>query len=793
MKYIKLTFIAVLALLSFMEAMAQTSIDQVRNEPDKLFAYASGLYMRKFYDMALTEYRRFLEANPDDKHAPDALYYVAFCHRHLKKYNEMQEAVANFRKKYPKDSRGDELGVMAAENLLAQGKESQALEILSSLCSSNNKSFSEYANYNVARLLLKNGRQTEAETLLKPLADAALDEKMPYRAYAALEYARCLENKNQRGIALEYAKKVANFKGTEPAMAEEATFLVGEWCLKMNKKAEALEAFESCIANFPKGNYTKWCHIYRIHITFNKPDYNKALLLLADFREKYPNENNSEIDYWQAIALMECKRYNEALPFFQRLASDAKASQETKMSGHYFSIYCMLHSGNYAEAASQANDFAKAYPRTSMLGDVLIFGTQALLNTNRLDEAEAQCRKAMALFANTPDKFENALELLLTILEKNGKLQIAVNELLAQAEKADDASKSGIFLRAGRFAHRASNADVAKDAYNKAASSAKDKTARYSALISLLSLQLELSQYEEALKTIAVLKTLCSEDKLPELLFNEANVLICVGRNQQAQALLHEVIRKFGTSPSRRLKAQFMLATSLMVEGNDKGAIPLLDELLWKKHAEFPALVTYQFLEAASLTYERQGQPDKARATCEMIIVLKDATREQINWARLTIARSLLETRNDTQKAWQSLTALRVEGEKGAELDMGEVFSLLSEAEMLLGKSEMAMSFAEKALKLAGTGSRTSARAMFTLAYIYFNFEKNAETANRFATQCYILADDKEDSPRAMALSIEAFKSMGRQEQANEVLKELSQKYPLWLAAHPELRKEQQK
>ena len=463
------------------------------------------------------------------------------------------------------------------------------------------------------------------------------------------------------------------------------------------------------------------------------------------------------------------------------------------MSGHYFSIYCMLLSGNYAEAASQANDFAKAYPRTSMLGDVLMFGAQALLKTNRLDEAEAQCRKAMALFADTPAKHENALELLLAILEKGGKLQLAVNELLAQAEKADDKAKSGIFLRAGRTAHRAGTAAVAKDAYCKAASSAKDKESQYTARASLLSLQLEAGNYEEALKTIAFIKTICSQDKMPELLFNEANVLICMGRNQQAQTLLHEVIRKFGTSAQRRLKAQFMLATSLMVEGNDKVVLPLLDELLFKKQDGISELVTYQFLEAAGLAYERQGQHDKARASWDKIIVLKDASREQINWARLAIARNLLETRNAPKKAWQLLTALRVEGEKGAELDMGEVLSLLAEAELLLGKSEMAMSFAEKALKLAGAGSRSSARAMFTLAYIYFNFEKNAETANRFATQCYILADDKEYSPRAMALSIEVFKSMGRHEQANEVLKELSLKYPLWLAAHPELRKGQQK
>ncbi len=793
MNYTKLTFLAVLCLLFGMEAMAQTSIDQVRTKPDELFAYAGGLYRRGFYDMALAEYSRFLKDNPEDKHAVDAMYFKTFCLRHLKKHAEMLEAIAVFRKKHPKDSRCDELGVVAVETLLAQGNESQALEILAPLCNSSNKSFSEYANYNVARLLLKNGRQPEAETLLKPLADAVFDEKMPYRAYAALEYSRCLEMKNQRENAMAYAKKVANDKSTEPKLAEEATFLVGELCMRMNKKDEALEAFENCIAKFPKGSYARWCHIYRIHIAFSKADYSKALLLLADFREKYPNENNSEIDYWQAFALMECKRYNEALPFFQRIVSDANASQETRMSGHYYSIYCMLHSGNYAETASQANDFAKAYPRTSMLGDVLLFGAQALMMTNRLEEAEAQCRKAMALFADTPAKQENALELLLSILEKGGKLQQAVNELVGQAENADDKAKSGHYLRAGRLARRAGNMPQASDLYKKAASAAKDKTVQYTALASLLGLQLELSQYEDALKTIAELKTIGSQDKLPELLFNEANILICLGRNQQAQSILHEVIRKYGTSSARLGKAQFMLATSLMVEGNDKAAIPLLDELLFKKHAGAEKLATYQFLEAAGLAYERQAQHDKARAAWERIIVLENATREQLNWARLAIARSLLETRKDPKKAWQLLTALRAEGEKGAVLDMGEVLSLLAEAEMLLGKSEMAMSFAEKALKLSDTSSRSHARALFTLAYISFNFEKNAETANRFATQCYILADDKEYSPRAMALSIEAFKAMGRQEQADEVLKELSQKYPLWLAVHPELRKEQQK
>ena len=770
-------------------ANAQTSIAEVRSKPDELFAYAGGLYRRGFHDMALAEYRRFLEANPNDRRAADALYYIAFCLKQLGREKEMLDAIANFRQKYKKDTRCDELGVLATEALQANGSEAQALEILSELCSSKNAVLSEYAKYNLARLFLKNDKPNEAETLLRPLADAAFDAKMPYREYAAMDYAHLLEQRKQLEQALSYTKKVAENKDANGQLAEEACFAAGELCMKLNRKAAAMEAFETCLARFPKGIRAKWCHIYRIRITVEAGKFGKALEMLSEFREKYPDDNISEIDYWQAYALMECKRYNEALSFFQRVASDSKASQEVRMIGQYNSIYCMLHSRNYAEAASQSAAFANAYPRTSLLGDVLLFGSQALLNINRLDEAESQCRKAMALFANTPEKYKNAIELLMSILEKGGKLQLAADELCARAEESAGEAKSGYYLRAARCAQRAGNVVLAQKAYANAASATQDKETKYTSLAYLLQIQLELHKYQAALETLKLLKPICNQDKLPDLLFNEANVLFCEGRNEQAKAVLNEILQAFGSSETRRQKALFMLASILMVEKNDKGAIPILDELLWNKQTGAGAPLTFEFLEAAGQAYARQAQHEKARAAWKRIASLKDCTGEQRNSARLAIARNLLETRNELNEARNILETLRIEGEKGAELDMGEVLSLMAETEMLLEKPEMATSLAERALKMSGTETRSSARALFVLAYISLKKEKNAEKANRFATQCYILADDKEYSPRAMALSIEAFKLLGKTAQAEEVMREISQKYPLWLASHPELRK----
>ena len=63
---------------------------------------------------------------------------------------------------------------------------------------------------------------------------------------------------------------------------------------------------------------------------------------------------------------------------------------------------------------------------------------------------------------------------------------------------------------------------------------------------------------------------------------------------------------------------------------------------------------------------------------------------------------------------------------------------------------------------------------------------KDYEAANRYATQCFILMDDKVYSPMAMAISAKAFKGLGQTDRASQVLYELGSKYPKWLAQHPE-------
>jgi hypothetical protein len=73
------------------------------------------------------------------------------------------------------------------------------------------------------------------------------------------------------------------------------------------------------------------------------------------------------------------------------------------------------------------------------------------------------------------------------------------------------------------------------------------------------------------------------------------------------------------------------------------------------------------------------------------------------------------------------------------------------------------------------------------MAYVRLNEEKRPDAANKLATQCFILFSDPEYSPKAMGLSIQAFVAMKQPERANEVLRELSGKYPDWLAAHPEI------
>jgi len=178
----------------------------------------------------------------------------------------------------------------------------------------------------------------------------------------------------------------------------------------------------------------------------------------------------------------------------------------------------------------------------------------------------------------------------------------------------------------------------------------------------------------------------------------------------------------------------------------------------------------------------------KAENSLRLILTMDNATVADKMNAKFRIAKALLKTASRTKEAEPLLQEIMqaIEAKQVTGIDLLEVQSFLAEAQLLQKRYTSALISAEKALATSSKPS-VQARCLYIMAYVRLNEEKRPEAANKLATQCFILFNDPEYSPKAMGLSIQAFVAMKQPERANEVLRELSGKYPDWLAAHPEI------
>ena len=93
--------IALLALLFASSSLfAQKAMETTMKNPDELFEYATGLYARKFYDMALKEQNNFLANYPEDKRVKEIMVMRIDTLRNLGKYDEMAALIQIFKTKH---------------------------------------------------------------------------------------------------------------------------------------------------------------------------------------------------------------------------------------------------------------------------------------------------------------------------------------------------------------------------------------------------------------------------------------------------------------------------------------------------------------------------------------------------------------------------------------------------------------------------------------------------------------------------------------------------------------------
>ena len=243
---------------------AQKAMETTMKNPDELFEYATGLYARKFYDMALKEQNNFLTLYPEDKRVKEVMVMRIDTLRNLGKYDEMTALIREYAKADPKSKYLEGIYFNAGKVLFNSKKYKEAVEFLEKLKNSKEPSLQESAIYILSKCLLELGEKENSLALVKSLADRPLTNEFANRVFAAYEYADALYHSGHVEESLSYCQRLAKVDGLEDDMLESVLYKIGVIYYQLNKRAEAQQAFEAYILRFPDGPNSKTVRKFRI-------------------------------------------------------------------------------------------------------------------------------------------------------------------------------------------------------------------------------------------------------------------------------------------------------------------------------------------------------------------------------------------------------------------------------------------------------------------------------------------------------------------------------------------------
>ena len=782
--------LAVVSMLS-VEMRAQEAMENALNTPDELYGYATGLYGRKFHDMALTEFNKFITLYPEDARIPDVLVLKSNCLEALKRNDELVVLTRDFCAKYPDSKYVPSMWGRAASILFNKRKFKEAAEIYRILADSKEPALQESSVYYLYKCELANGNREEALKLCKSLADKPFAPEFKYRPYAANDYASALYGSGDVQQALQYYLRIMGAAGIDGQLLELAMYHVATIYFKMNDFKRAEEALTRYLAKYPDSPNARNVGKCLISISAREPNNARRTLQLAqEWRKKYPDAVDWDIDSILANVMLQCKMFNEAIPFFTRLQDDTAVPQEDRRISAFNVAYCLFMAGHYSEAEKKAEAYVKDNPRSTNTGDAMMIHAQSLVNQGKNELAIEPLKKAMAFFDGDLVKYENASLTLYNVLVKLEKTADAAALLLEVAPKFQSPRKWEFMLNAASLQMNAGDTDAAMATYGKVAANKEDQKLADSALEMLLQIYIGRKEYKEALDSLAKLSEHCPEGARGDMDYSKAVIYYRMADYANAEKTLLSSLESKGLAEAKILRANVLLATLYLSDKQYKKAIPVLEKIYSRGFDDVKGQLTPAFMFLNSDAYLDANDTIKAEDALRKILTMDNATDADKLNAKFRIAKFLVKTASRAKEAEAMLQEIQqaLETEPVQGLDLQEVQSFLAEAQLVQKRYTSALISAEKALSNSDKPSVQS-RALYVMAFIRLNEEKRPDAANKLATQCFILFSDPEYSPKAMGLSIQAFIALKQPDRAKEVLRELGSKYPEWLSAHPEVSK----
>ncbi|HLF18399.1 MAG TPA: tetratricopeptide repeat protein [Candidatus Omnitrophota bacterium] len=277
--------------------------------------FANGLFARGLYDLAATEYQKYIEDYKEGEYLSEAYLGIGECHFFKNAYPQAAEAYRTFLSRFPNDY----------------------------------KRHIVYIRLGQIHLLDKQ-YQAAADSFAKVQEDQlpfALTQS--YQFYAGQSFAGL----DQLDAAEGFLKKAASHEAGE--YTSQSHLFLGDVYLKKNQLAEALAAYEKAHELAPDDEVRQWALFKKGEAQFSAQQYEEAIQTFKDITSKYPGQPLAQ---QAALNLMSASfnagRFGDVQNTFSLFKEKAEKSKED-FQAYYVMANALIRLSQFAQALETIN------------------------------------------------------------------------------------------------------------------------------------------------------------------------------------------------------------------------------------------------------------------------------------------------------------------------------------------------------------------------------------------------------------------------------------------------------
>ncbi|MBN2373933.1 tetratricopeptide repeat protein [bacterium] len=306
-------------LISFCSSGRGTASAQMNSE-DGLYTVALGAYRNGFYDIAIGQFRKFLDLYPESHKAPFAWFRIGECYRAQKKAAPAQDAYQKVVELYPDHAvTYTALYYLAGIKFDRKDYTSALSDYQRLIKESSSKDLLQMTRFMLAETLYQLKRYTEALAAYQTFINESPGHELVYQAISG-----------------------------------------AGWCLmELKRYNEAVIQFQMLLSKNPPEDLAAQAHLKMAGALFEIKDYKGSVVHYETYSRLRPEDRHTII-LRQGFALSKIGRDDEAVKVFQDFIKDNKTKDAPANSEAFFYLGQTLYKlQKYDDAISSFQSFIK--------------------------------------------------------------------------------------------------------------------------------------------------------------------------------------------------------------------------------------------------------------------------------------------------------------------------------------------------------------------------------------------------------------------------------------------------